>query len=127
MVLLVSLPLMVRGNSVQMRIMNDIFQLRVPNIYKLQLSLPVPVENEDCLSFFDCKIRKMIIVAPVQEPKTQEIFEEDDLMTDQVQNVVADQQVEEEEKVQEIEEPSAEESKASPAAAADDDLLFDVV
>ena len=77
MVLLVSLPLLVRGSSVQMRILNDIFSLKVPNIYKLQLSLPVEVESEDCLSFFDCKIRKMIIVAPVKEPKIQEIVDED--------------------------------------------------
>ena len=69
MVLTVKLPLMVRGNNVQMRVYDDIFMLRVPNLYKLQLSLPVAVEHEDCISFFDCKLRRMFIIAPVQVPK----------------------------------------------------------
>ena len=59
-----------------MRILDDIFSLRVPNIYKLQLSLPTPVEHEDCLSFFDCKLRRMFVVAPIQEPQIQEISAE---------------------------------------------------
>ena len=75
MVMVVQLPLMVRGNSVHIRAFDDILSLRVPNLYKLQLSLPVAIEHEDCLSFFDCKLRRMIIVAPVQEPKIQEVVE----------------------------------------------------
>lgn len=35
MVLLVNLPLLVRGAAVHMRCLDDIFSLRVPNIYKL--------------------------------------------------------------------------------------------
>ena len=35
MILVVTLPLLVRGNAVQMRILDDLFTLRVPNIYKL--------------------------------------------------------------------------------------------
>ena len=77
MILVVTLPLMVRGAAVQMRVLDDLFSLRVPNLYKLQLSLPVAIEHEDCLSFFDCKLRKMIIVAPVREPKIQEIDADD--------------------------------------------------
>ena len=61
-----------------MRVLDDLFSLRVPNLYKLQLSLPVAIEHEDCLSFFDCKIRKMIIVAPIQEPKIQELLPEEE-------------------------------------------------
>ena len=60
-----------------MRVLDDLFSLRVPNLYKLQLSLPVAIEHDDCLSFFDCKLRKMIIVAPVREPKIQEIDADD--------------------------------------------------
>ena len=56
-----------------MRVLDDLFSLRVSNLYKLQLSLPVAIKHDDCLSFFDCKLRKMIIVAPVREPKIQEI------------------------------------------------------
>ena len=69
-VLVVTLPLMVRGNSVQVRILDDIIMLRVPNLYKLQLSFPVAVDHEACLSYFDCKLRKIFIVAPVQEAQT---------------------------------------------------------
>ena len=76
MVLMVTLPLLVRGSSVHMRAYDDIFSLSVPNLYKLQLSLPIAVEHEDCLSFFDCKLRKMFIIAPVQEPKIQEIYDD---------------------------------------------------
>lgn len=35
MVLVVSLPLLVRGHSVQMRALDEIIQVRVPNLYKL--------------------------------------------------------------------------------------------
>lgn len=65
MILVVGLPLMMRGAAVSMRVLDELFSLRVPNLYKLQLSFPVAIEHEDCLSFFDCKLRKMIIVAPV--------------------------------------------------------------
>jgi len=65
MVLIVFLPMLVRGSGVQMQSLDDIFSLRVANLYKLQLSLPVSIESEDCMSFFDCKLRRMIIVAPI--------------------------------------------------------------
>lgn len=73
MVLTVALPLMIRGAGVNMRVLDDIFSLRVANLYKLQLGLPVAIEHEDAYSFFDCKLRKMIIVAPIREPKTMEL------------------------------------------------------
>ena len=79
MVILVTLPLLVRGAAVQMRVLDDLFSLRVPNLYKLQLSLPVAIEHEDALSFFDCKLRRMIIVAPVREPKIVEIGDDDEI------------------------------------------------
>ena len=78
MVLVVTLPLMVRGTNVQMRILDDIFLLRVPNLYKLQLSLPIAVSHTDCISFYDCKLRRMIVVAPISEPKTQEISDQEE-------------------------------------------------
>lgn len=117
-----------------MRVLDDIFSLRVQNIYKLQLSLPVAVENEDCLSFFDCKIRKMIIVAPVQVPKTQEILEEDDYSPmPEFTSSLKQESKDQEQKIYEIDEPLEEKEELKDdigsiaAAGADDDLLFDVV
>jgi len=112
-----------------MRCLDDILSLRVPNIYKLQLSLPVAIEHEDCLSFFDCKLRRMFIVAPIQEPKIAEVFE------DEVFEDVAPQPAVEEERKVEIEEVVVKskltmekvESEKPAASAFDDDLLFDVV
>eukprot|EP00351_Strombidinopsis_sp_SopsisLIS2011_P002475 CAMPEP_0116873784 /NCGR_PEP_ID=MMETSP0463-20121206/5077_1 /TAXON_ID=181622 /ORGANISM="Strombidinopsis sp, Strain SopsisLIS2011" /LENGTH=73 /DNA_ID=CAMNT_0004516437 /DNA_START=1084 /DNA_END=1305 /DNA_ORIENTATION=+ len=43
---------------------DDIISLRVPNLYKLELGLPVKVDRTKACSFFDCKIRKLIIVLP---------------------------------------------------------------
>ena len=73
MVLVVNLPLLVRGHSVQMRAYLDILQLRVPQLYKLQLSLPKEIEHEDAISFFDCKVRRLFVVAPVAQPKVVEV------------------------------------------------------
>ena len=36
------------------------------------------VDHEDGHSFFDCKLRRMFIVAPVQQPKIVEMEPEDD-------------------------------------------------
>ena len=68
LVLVVSLPMLVRGHAVMLQVLDDVLTLRVPNLYKLQLSLPSPIEHKSTYSFFDCKIRKLIIVAPVAKP-----------------------------------------------------------
>lgn len=127
MVLVVSLPLLVRGNGVHMRILDDIFSLRVHNLYKLQLSLPIAVEHEDCLSFFDCKLRRMFIVAPVQEPKCQEIFEDEAPVHSLSHYVRSDEpKVSDKKTSEQVEDSNPPEPVVSTASAADD-LLFDVV
>lgn len=126
MVLVVSLPLLVRGNGVHMRVLDDIFSLRVHNLYKLQLSLPTAVSHEDCLSFFDCKLRRMFIVAPIQEPMIQEITEEEapvHALDDYSQSRNEDEKVENSEATEEVTERETIESAATPS----DDLLFDIV
>ena len=128
MVLLVTLPLLMRGSSVHMRAYDDIFSLRVPNLYKLQLSLPVAIEHEDCLSFFDCKLRRMIIVAPIQVPKTEEIYDGEEYGEDVRDEVIAPPaQVEEEDEPKTYEIVDDESDTQVPATAEEDDLLFDVV
>lgn len=72
-VLLVSLPMLVRGHSVILQALDDVLTVRVPNLYKLQLCLPSAVEHDSVHSFFDCKIRKLIVVAPIAKPKVEEI------------------------------------------------------
>jgi len=40
MILVISLPLLVRGHSIVTRIHEDIISVRVPQIYRVQLGLP---------------------------------------------------------------------------------------
>ena len=56
-----------------LRALDDVLTVRVPNLYKLQLCLPSAIEHDSVHSFFDCKIRKLIIVAPIAKPKVEEI------------------------------------------------------
>ena len=70
--------MLVRGHSVVLQMLDDVIMLRVPNLYKLQLCLPSSVEHKNAKSFFDCKIRKLVIVAPIVKPKVEEIEEEED-------------------------------------------------
>jgi len=68
--------MLVRGHAVMLRALDDVLTIRVPNLYKLQLSLPNAIEHNSTYSFFDCKIRKLILVAPVAKPKVEEIDED---------------------------------------------------
>ena len=65
--------MLVRGHAVILQALDDVLTIRVPNLYKLQLSLPSAIEHNSAHSFFDCKIRKLIVVAPVAKPKIEEI------------------------------------------------------
>ena len=56
-----------------MKALDDILQLRVPNLYRLQLCLPSAIEHEETMSFYDCKLRRLIIVAPIAQPKVVEL------------------------------------------------------
>ena len=75
-ILVVTLPLLVRGHAVTVKALEDIVSLRVPNLYKLQLGLPRKIEADSASAFFDCKVRKLFLVVPVAEPKTFELDEE---------------------------------------------------
>lgn len=65
LVLMVSLPMLMRGHAIQTRILEDIVALRVPNLYKLTLSLPGNIRENSTTSFFDCKLRKLFVIAPI--------------------------------------------------------------
>ena len=81
LVLVVDLPMLVRGNAVMLSALDDVLTIRVPNLYKLQLSLPSAIEHNSAYSFFDCKIRKLILVAPVAKPRVEEL--DDDVEEDE--------------------------------------------
>ena len=81
----------------------------------------MPVEHEECLSFFDCKLRKMFIVAPIRPPKTVEVFDDDEATPAPSVAASSDRQQPEEAK----EDPPVAESV--PVEDTADDLLFDVV
>ena len=40
--------------------------MRVPNLYRLTLGLPCSVFENSTHSYFDCKIRKLLITMPVR-------------------------------------------------------------
>ena len=72
-VFVLSLPLLVRGHAVSVKILEDIISIRVPNLYKLQLGLPKQVEADAASAFFDCKARRLFLVVPVVEPEVEPI------------------------------------------------------
>ena len=66
LILVISFPLLVRGHAIQTRVHDDIITVRVPNLYKLTLGLPCSILENLTHSYFDCKIRKLIITMPVR-------------------------------------------------------------
>jgi hypothetical protein len=66
-----------RGHAIQTQVKDEFLKLRVPNLYKLELGLPVDTEEEDACSFFDCKIRRLICVIPIRKPRFEEIVEDE--------------------------------------------------
>jgi hypothetical protein len=64
-IFVVSLPLLVKSVAVNLRVTDDIFYVRVPNIYNLALGIPKKVDFDNAVSYFDCKIRKLFVVVPV--------------------------------------------------------------
>ena len=69
--------MLVRGHAVSVKMLDHIFSLKVPNLYKLQLGLPKPIESDCANAFFDCKIRKLFVVVPVAEPVVEDLFEKE--------------------------------------------------
>jgi hypothetical protein len=66
-VLVIDLPMLVRGHSISTRVLDDIISMRVTSLYKFYLGLPRSVIEKDCKSFFDCKLRKLIVTIPVKQ------------------------------------------------------------
>ena len=64
--MVVDLPMLVRGHAINSRVLEDIITLRVVNLYQLNLGLPKAVEESECKSFFDCKLRKLVTVLPIK-------------------------------------------------------------
>ncbi len=75
-VLVIDLPMLVRGHSISTRVLDDIISMRVTNLYKFQLGLPRSVIEKDCKSFFDCKLRKLIITIPVKQLEVEAPIEQ---------------------------------------------------
>lgn len=70
-ILVISLPLLVRGHSFSVKVLEDIVSIRVPNLYKLQLGLPRKIEADSANAFFDCKARHLFLVVQVIEPVSE--------------------------------------------------------
>lgn len=66
-----------RGHAINLRVSNEHLSLRVPNLYALRLGTPCPIAN-DHFSFFDCKLRKLIIVLNVKKQNTPDDDKEEE-------------------------------------------------
>ena len=66
--MLVSLPMLVRGHAINLKVTSDIVSIVVPNLYKLELGTPRKIERTDAKSFFDCKLRKLFVYLPIEKP-----------------------------------------------------------
>ena len=108
-VLVIDLPMLVRGHSISTRVLDDIISMRVTNLYKFQLGLPRSVIEKDCKSYFDCKLRKLIVTIPVKQLEI-EVPVEQVISAPEAAKPVATKLVVEE-----------------PDNSTTDDLLFDVV
>ena len=78
LVMMVEMPMPVRGHAVQTKVLEDIIAIRVPNLYRLSLGLPCTILEHSTSCFFDCKIRKLIVAMPIRkiEEVIDEVFEE---------------------------------------------------
>ena len=45
LIFVVSLPVIMRGHSIQLKVANDLLSVRVPNLYALRLGLPRTVDT----------------------------------------------------------------------------------
>jgi len=125
LVMQVSLPMLVRGHAIQTRVMDDILSIRVPNLYRVTLGLPCSVLENSTTSYFDCKVRKLILVMPIR--RIEEVIEVIEEPVKEVRpkvslpaRVVSDDSA--------GKRPLIEEISSEPAEGeTTDDLLFDVV
>jgi hypothetical protein len=67
LLLVFSLTVIMRGHSIQLKLSPDLISVRLPNLYALRLGLPRTVEWQEVKSFFECKLRKLIIVLNVKQ------------------------------------------------------------
>jgi hypothetical protein len=134
LILVVHLPMLMRGHAIQTQVKDEFLKLRVPNLYKLELGLPVETEEDDACSFFDCKIRRLICVIPVRQPRFEEIVD-DEAPAPEVEVFKATARVEKVEESLDDLMNLPEGSKiveinpvpVSTSTAEEDDLLFDII
>ena len=67
LIFVVSLPVIMRGHSIQLKVSSELLSLRVPNLYVLRLGLPRAIDTREVKSFFECKLRKLIIVLTIKK------------------------------------------------------------
>jgi hypothetical protein len=68
LVFVISLPVLMKSHAIQLKLGKEIIALRVPNLYKLELGLPIEIiPNENNIhSYFDQKLRKLFVVLKVK-------------------------------------------------------------
>jgi len=54
--------MLARGHAIEVNTAREGIQVLVPNLYKLEISLPLLMAKNLTVSYFDCKIRHLIVV-----------------------------------------------------------------
>jgi hypothetical protein len=66
LVFVVALPILKHAQALKVEIGPDLLSIRVPNLYLLELGLPRTINTITAKSYFDCKLRKLILVMETQ-------------------------------------------------------------
>jgi hypothetical protein len=72
LVFVVSLPVIMRGHAIQLKVSPELFFVRVPNLYNLALGLPVECSTDSVTAYFECTLRKLIVVVKVKREEDGE-------------------------------------------------------
>ena len=132
LIFVVSLPVIMRGHSIQLKVSSELLSLRVPNLYLLRLGLPRAIDTREVKSFFECKLRKLIIVLTIKKkevyvpaPETEPQVEEE---AEYIEEVDMSRTIEEKDYKKYVSKPAAP-SKVDivDAQKLENDMLFDIV
>jgi hypothetical protein len=78
LVFVVALPILQKSHAIQVKVASDLIQIRVPNLYKLELGLPTNVVREESKIkvFFENQLRKLFVILTVA--KVSDAIEQED-------------------------------------------------
>ncbi|CDW72984.1 protein kinase domain protein [Stylonychia lemnae] len=72
LVFVISLPILKHAKVLQVRVSNEVVAIRVPHLYKLELGLPIQVDNQSARSYFEGKLRKLFVILSLKPTLSQQ-------------------------------------------------------